>query len=367
MKKIGIVTYHKVRNYGSVLQSYALMRVLQKKGYDVQIVNYIPFPHSTREEYFGAPQGNFIKKLIYVICALPIRIKVSRQYRKFRNKYLALTRPYTCTEDFLKAPLQMDGYFTGADQTFNMRYNYTRQTGCYAYYLDFAEKNKFSYAASFGEDTLVGKDDIIEKLAKYDFISVREPSGVKVLKDVGLQGEQVIDPTWLLYPNDYKELFGKRLIKEKYLLIYEPQRRNAEKFKDYAVTIAKMKGLKIVKIHKEYVKPSWCDKAIYPSVNNWLNLFYNADYVLTNSFHGIAFCLNFNKQFAAIDANSANNRVTEMLELFDLKDRFMVNTDDCKKLLEKSIDFDAINSKLAQFREKSDAFLNKCLRVVDND
>lgn len=58
MKQIGIVTYHKVRNYGSVLQSYALMRVLQKKGYDAQIINYIPFPHSTKEEYFGAPNVN---------------------------------------------------------------------------------------------------------------------------------------------------------------------------------------------------------------------------------------------------------------------------------------------------------------------
>ena len=367
MKQIGIVTYHKVRNYGSVLQSYALMRVLQKKGYDAQIINYIPFPHSTKEEYFGAPNVNILKKIIYIVGALPLRIKVSRRYRLFRKKYLTLTREYTCTEDFKKYPLKFNGYFTGSDQTFNTRYNYTKLTGCYAYYLDFASKNKFSYAASFGEDRLEGKEDIIEKLKDYELISVREGSGVKVLEEVGLSGEQVIDPTLLLNEDDYKEIFGKRLIKENYLLIYEPQRQNAEKFKNYAINIARKFGLKIVKVHKEYFKPTWCDKAFYPSVNQWLNLFYYADYVLTNSFHGIAFCLNFSKQFLAINANSANNRVVEVLELFGLQNRFVENIDECNKMVDTPIDYELCKERLSFLRKKSNLFLDKCLRIIDND
>jgi hypothetical protein len=102
----------------------------------------------------------------------------------------------------------------------------------------------------------------------------------------------------LLSPTEWLSIIGNARLKEPYLLIYEPQRRDAGKCEKCALGIAEKKKLKIVKISKNHVEPRWIDRAVYPLVNNFLALFANADFVVTNSFHGIAFCLTFEKQFA---------------------------------------------------------------------
>jgi len=293
--KIGIITYHRVRNYGSVLQSYALMKYLEKMGHDVYIINYIPKPHSTYMEFLGSPEGSLLRKTVYILGSFPLRLKVYKVYKNFRKRYLKLSKKeYTRATDFAKYPLDMDVYITGSDQVWNSRYNFQKVTNEYPYYLDFTpdKAKRISYASSFGEESLDLTFDayISSLIGRYSYLSVREKSGLKKLSSLGRNdGLHVLDPTLLLEQKDWMPIFGQVNIKEKYLLIYEPQREKANKFKEYAVKIAKEKNLKIVKINKEYRKEPWIDTALYPSVNDFLSLFFNADFVLTNSFHGIAF------------------------------------------------------------------------------
>ncbi len=366
--KVGIITYHRVRNYGSVLQSYALMKYLQNQGHDVYIINYIPDAHSTKTEFLGAPDGIMLKKMAYVIMSFPLRLRVYRIYKNFRNSYLRLTdAQYKNMQDFQDNPLDMDIYVTGSDQVWNSRYNYCGKENGYHYYLDFTadEEKRVAYAASFGEESLQNDNDPIigALINRYASLSVRERSGIKKLQNLGRNDAvQVLDPTFLLGKDDWAELFGRSPIKDKYLLIYEPQRRKADKFEHWAEKIASSKGLQIVKIHKEYTKPSWVDKALYPSVNDFLSLFAHAEFVLTNSFHGIAFSLNFNKQFACIPANSANNRIDEILEMVGLKWRMLTSEEQLVTILELDIDYSNVNEEISRQRVLSRQFLDNAIR-----
>lgn len=369
--KIGIITYHHNRNYGSILQTYALMKYLQNQGHDVCIINYVPKGHDTRMEFLGAPEGSIIKKIIYVVGAFPLRLRVHKVYKKFRESYLRLTETeYTSKEDFVKQPLALDLYITGSDQVWCSRCNFHNESEYYGYpyYLDFTSDNekRISYASSFGEDSLdLRYDAQLSKLIKrYDYLSVREPSGLDKLRSLGrTDGVHVLDPTLLLGRNEWMPLCGSIDIGPKYLLVYEPQRKDPRKFRDYALRIAEHKNLRIVKISKEYWKQPWMDRAIYPSVNDFLRLFADAEFVLTNSFHGIAFCLNFGKQFACIPANTANNRILEMLQMIDLEHRMIDSEDTLGDILSNDIDFKKVDQFIDQKRLASVNYLENAIRM----
>lgn len=125
MKRIGIITYHRVRDYGSVLQAYALLRYLKNQGHDVSIINYIPRAHSTKMEFLGTPEGPVLKRMIYVIGSFPIRLKVHSVYKDFRSNYLKLTEhEYRDKADLTTYPLDLDVYVTGGDQVWNSQYDF---------------------------------------------------------------------------------------------------------------------------------------------------------------------------------------------------------------------------------------------------
>jgi len=322
-------------------------------------------------EFLGAPEGSNIKKIIYVIGAFPLRLKVHRVYEEFRESHLRLTETeYTSKEDFAEQPLALDLYITGSDQVWCSRCNFYNESDYYGYpyYLDFTSDNekRISYASSFGEDSLdLRYDAQLSKLIKrYDYLSVREFSGLEKLRSLGrTDGVHVLDPTFLLRRDEWISLCGDIDIGSKYLLIYEPQRKDPYKFRDYAFKIAKQKGLKIVKISKEYWKQPWMDRAIYPSVNNFLKLFADAEFVLTNSFHGIAFCLNFGKQFACIPANTANNRILEILQMINLENRIIDSEDTLDDILSNGIDFGKVNKIIDQKRSASVNYLENAIRM----
>lgn len=367
MKKIGIITYHRVRNFGSVLQAFALYKYLEKQGYDAEIIQYEPEGHRTRKEFFGVPQTSLIRKIVYLMASFPMRTKLHFIYKRFRKKHLKMSDDiYFSKHDFIKKNCKYDIYVTGSDQVWNSRYNALNDNIGYAYYFDFTkdEEKRIGYSVSFGEESLdSSKNPMISKLVtRYSNIGVREKSGLAKLKSLGFENAvHTIDPTLLLTKNDWSELFEETKIKKPYLLVYDPQRADSEKFKKYALYIAKKYNLKIIKISKEYIKPSWVDVALYPSVNQWLTLINNAEYVLTNSFHGIAFCVNFQKEFCSISANSANNRVTEFLDFLGLNDRFISTEEECEKVASQKINYCDVSERILRLRSESCEYLKKSI------
>ncbi len=367
MKKLGIITYHRVRNFGSVLQAFGLYKYLENQGYNTEIIQYEPEGHRTRKEFFGVPNTSLIKKVIYLLASFPMRTKLHFIYKKFRKKHLKMSdHIYFSKHDFIEKKCKYDVYITGSDQVWNSRYNALNDTIGYAYYFDFTEdeEKRIGYSVSFGEESLdmSANPKISQLVNRYSHIGVREKSGLAKLESLGFNhAVHTIDPTLLLTKNDWAELFEDTKIKEPYLLIYDPQRADSEKFKEYALYIAKRYGLKIVKISKEYIKPAWVDIVIYPSVNQWLTLVNNADYVLTNSFHGIAFCVNFQKEFCCIRANSANNRVTEFLDFMNLNDRFVTTIEECENNLSKKIDYSDVSERISKLRNESCEYLKTAI------
>lgn len=368
--KIGIMTYHRFRNYGSVLQSYALMKYLQNKGHDVCIINYVPEAYGTRTDFLGAPEGSILRRIAYVIGSFPIRLRVHEIFKDFRDQYLQLSaNKYENSADFITHPLDLDVYVTGGDQVWNSRYNFHGDSNGYPYYLDFAPADKriIAYGSSFGEESMdLTPDPCLNRLIqRYDYVSVRERSGLDKLRTLGrTDGVHVLDPTLLLSSVEWEPLFEDIGVKGPYLLMYEPQRTDAKRFKHYALRIGEERNLRIVKIHKGYTKPNWIDKAVYPSVGGFLALFANAEFVLTNSFHGIAFCLVFNRQFACIPANAANNRVTEMLHMAGLEDRMLDGEQRLNEVLLRNIDFAEVNATVEDKRSISMDYLDRAITVL---
>lgn len=365
------MTYFRNRNYGSVLQAYALRKHLENCGHDAYIINYFPESHGTKEEFLGAPKGPLLKKVAYIVGSFPIRMKLYRIYKDFRETHLGLTqRHYRNSMDLAAHLPRADVYVTGSDQVWKSNLNFQSVDNGYTYYLDFTpeDKRRVSYASSFGDESLnLEYDSHLSRLLKrYHRVSVREASGLAKLRSLGrTDGLRVLDPTLLLRQEDWAPLFGSARVRAKYLLIYDPQRTDLDKFRDCATAIARERGLQIVSISKEYWRKPWVHRALYPSVYDFLALLANAEFVLTNSFHGVAFCLNFQRQFACFPANYSNNRVIEMLQLAGLEGRMIAGEQELGRVLSSDINFTRVGAIIEANRRASMRFLEEAVSPCD--
>jgi hypothetical protein len=198
-------------------------------------------------------------------------------------------------------------------------------------------------------------------LARYDAISVRENSGLKVLQSLGIEGGiQLPDPTIILSQEDWQDIIAPRLVKRPYVLVYQLNKN--EKADRYIETFSKLKGMRLVRISYDY---NHFFKAgllfCCPKVEEFLSLIYYADYILTDSFHGAAFSINFNKKFAVFYPPRFSTRLQSILELTGLNDRVIEFKD--LTIPDRTINYERINYILNEERAKADAFLKSTLRA----
>ena len=165
------------------------------------------------------------------------------------------------------------------------------------------------------------------------------------------------DPTLMLDKEEWLKIASPRLVKEPYLilmLLYNEDNHATE----YARKIADEKGLKLVKISWEMKKPPLVDQLFtHRSPADFLSLFYYADFVVTNSFHGLAFSLNLEKQFVMVPRNEFNSRIESLLRLVGLEDR-LINEGNIS-IAKDRIDYSLPNKKIVQERKRVDEFLNQ--------
>ncbi|MEE1043657.1 MAG: polysaccharide pyruvyl transferase family protein, partial [Clostridia bacterium] len=214
-------------------------------------------------------------------------------------------------------------------------------------YLRFTEKRKISFAASIGKTELSESEEAIVKeyLSDYSYLTVRETSAVSLLDSMGIKSEVILDPTLQIEKEHWISMASKRLIKEKYLILMLLYRED-NNATEYARKIADEKGLKLVKISWELKKPPYVDILMtHRKPEDFLSLFYNAEYVVTNSFHGLAFSINLNKQFVVIKRNEFNSRIDSLLEMTGLTERLVdYNLD--MDIVNKEIDYNSVNDIL---------------------
>lgn len=368
--KIGIITLHRVLNFGSVLQAYGTCVVLKNIGCQPEIIDYMEHrytPLGAIKGIFKDVVGGTGRSLISKLVVFPLKVlSFFIQYRNFKgfvSAFLPVSdASFTTLESIKKNTPKADIYLTGSDQVWNSEYNGGVDR---VHFLDFAPQGKprVSYAASFGKDKLRSEEiaETRDLLDKYRAISVRERSGVEIIRDLGMEGaEQVLDPTLLLCRDEWAKEFP--LVKpeeEAYLLIYSVERSMDDVIYSAARRIADAKGLKVVFLTQAAKIPTMggCDyQRSFSKVVDYLRYFYYADFVVASSFHGTAFSVNFNRPFVSVLPPKYGSRPRSLLNLVGLSDRIVDNELDLTKALEP-IDFDVVNQILIKERERSVAFL----------
>ena len=364
MKKIALLTLHRVFNYGSVLQTLATQKLIEKTGNKCEVVDYIT-PQRTkaalRREYKITGLRTFI---YYFFRAISIEIKW-RGFNAFLKKNVNLSKKrYIDIIDLRQNPPQADIYMTGSDQVWNSVYNKGIDEG---FFLQFGDKNikRVAFASSFGLEKLeeAEQDKIKQYLADYRHISVREESAAEIVNSlIGKRPEVVLDPTLQIRAEEWFELEADKLMKDKYvllMLLYNEDNGAT----DIARKIADDAGWKLVKISWDLFKDGRVDKLFtHRSPEDFISLVHNAEYVVTNSFHGTAFCINFNKQFTVVRRNQMQTRIDNILRMTGLENRLVSNleTFDINSAKER-IDYANINAVLEKERQRSIGLLEEAI------
>lgn len=249
--QIKVITRHTPNNYGSLLQSIATLRVIESLGHQCEIIDYWKRDEVGLQGILTSLQGkslwknSLFKRMAYVALRYPGEKIAALRFDKMRRRYLKLTpRCYSMEE---LESLQADVFMTGSDQVWGPLLD-----GGYdeAYFLSFVKEGirKVSYAGSFGRTEF--SDIIIASykrlLSKYDALTVRESSAVKLLEEWGIDcGGQVLDPTLLLDSSQWSEYIEED-VKKEYVLIYELH--NNPRLDDYAKRFAAHVGLPLVRV-----------------------------------------------------------------------------------------------------------------------
>jgi hypothetical protein len=364
--KIGLITMHNVCNFGAVLQTYAMTFTLKTLGHECTIIDYIPDVRKGFRVYFPIERElSFPRKIMSWTKWLPVRIGWERSFNKFMAKNYELTpQKYVGNGSIIINPPIFDAYITGSDQVWNP----DSTDGLNGdYFLSFVPKGKtkISYAASISAKCLSNKEKeaILSYLNDYKAISVREMQGKNLLKSIGIDKvEHVLDPTLLLTKAEWGHIADGSNIeeKDKYLLMYVLG--SQPKLVKYAQKVARQRKLKIVKLGWDLKKTKGIDEIIsFGTPQDFVKLFLNADYVVTNSFHGTAFSVNFNKDFIVLPSSNNNPRFTSILNMFGLQERCL-NVENGIKDFNDSIDYTVVNTILQNERKISLDFLQNALK-----
>ncbi|NSW90268.1 MAG: polysaccharide pyruvyl transferase family protein [Firmicutes bacterium] len=376
MKKAGIITFHFADNFGAVLQVYALSKIIEDLGIDVEIIDFIP--QKLREGYnlffnlrSTIPEKGFILTIrsllgrIYNLKANYLRIM---NFNDFRNKHLKFSnRRYKEPIELIEWKPKYDYYITGSDQVWNP--NFFSKVG-ETYFLDFVDENskKISYAVSIAEKVDEKYyNDFQKHLQRFDFISVREKSAKDFLcKFTNKEIFVTLDPTLLLNKENWSQIstFNFNNIKGKYILVYDL--RYDPLMVEIANKVAKETGYKIIsysrntKYYKKYV--NWDSSFYSKNPTDFLGLYDNAEFIVTNSFHGTAFSVIYNKPFFTVPHPTRGSRMIDLLVVLDLQNRIIRNNEDIHMII-KSMNFSNVNKKLSDLREQSINYLKNALDI----
>lgn len=373
-KKIATLTFHNCDNYGAVLQAYALQQVLLEMGTDTEIIDYTRSNLADVLHMFTTKLLSFLKgkpdKQLYSTREFLEMVfhgdgnskDIHESFTKFREAYFICSRPVNKKTIGLLEN-DYDYFIVGSDQVWNCGRVNLEPT----YMLDFVsdDRKKISYAASFGISEIPEKYKEIycRLLSKFSHISVREKQGVSLVKMLtGKDAVWVLDPTLLLGVEDWLKILDNGVNREShYILVYHLG--ESDRIREIAGKLSEQTGLPLRFARKQKSKTdSVVVKGVSPA--EWVELFLNADYVVTSSFHGVAFSINFNKQFYAVKAEdrirqAMQSRLADILSRMELDDRYIESFAEIN--LEKSIVYEKVNCMLEDLRKVSKAYLEEVL------
>ncbi|MCZ6173749.1 polysaccharide pyruvyl transferase family protein [Campylobacter ureolyticus] len=355
--KIAVMTLPLSNNYGGNLQAFALVKLLKNLGYEPIFINLKR--KITFKIYFKFIIKNILGLFIVKYKNPTFPIKRTKQMASFIDRYIF---PKT-DEIFSSVELEkicikekFDACIVGSDQVFRPEYFWLYKD---SFSLGFLNDNviKLSYAASFGGAKYSGdnKEFHAKNFKKFRAISVREKSGIKVCKETfGVDATWVLDPTMMLEIDEYKKLFKDiKASNSKGRIFAYVLDKSLEK-QTLINNFAKDKNLEIYEINDGNLSSDII------SIEEWLKSIYEADTIITDSFHGCVFSILFNKPFYAfINKERGADRFYSLFEMFDLFDRII----DCNNFSQKNINYKKVNEIIKEQKELSKKFLISNLKV----
>lgn len=352
MKKIGILTYHRAINYGAVLQCYALKKICENLGFEVETIDYNPFGHYT---YKGMLRHKPSKS-----------IPTIRTFRKLNKFVKTKLNPTEHTEDhnyIIANPPKDDIYIVGSDQIWSEEIAGHLLP---SYLLDFAPTHikRIAYAPSIGGGDTINLEYqalFTSELPKFSAVSVREKQSISAIQPLcPTPVQDVCDPSLLLTREDYKHIEKKKHTPKHYIVTFDLS--SSPLNKQTAIELKKRTSLRIVNIAPRIDK--WCDvNYLGLSPCEWLYIMHNADYIVTNSFHGVAFSIIFRKSFLytkTLSGNiSKNGRAENLLSQTNLMDRF-ISQPTLPNIID--IDYSIVNKSIEEYRKRSLNWLQSALK-----
>ena len=365
MKKVLYLTRHAVANYGSVLQAYATEKAIESTGNQAVCINYYRADEKPKKLVntrliTSKWNKNIITKLIFLVTQKPVYRYADMKFKKYRSILSVTDKEYNTCKQLKEDCPEAEVYLTGSDQVWN---TVTCGEIDPVYFMSFLDdsKKRVSYSASFGGSSVDPKDKevITNYLKKYDTVTIRENSGVKIAEDLGVEATQVLDPTFLLNKKQWQELMPIKKEKTPYVLVY--QLHPNKDFVKYAKAFAEKKGLKLIRISHCFHHVVRSGKFVCcPSPGDFLRYIKDAQYFLTDSFHGTAFAIGLNTQFVNVLPNSYSERITSILQLIGYENRILKSYDDFN-IADEKIDYKKVNEKIEKERKKSFEILKKMI------
>lgn len=333
--KIGILTLPLHTNYGGILQAYALQTVLERIGHEVVVIDT---PNVKSAPSLFTLAKRLVKRLLGYRVGVFSEWKHNRVYpiisqhtQPFVDKYIH--RRVVNSPNELRAN-EFDAIIVGSDQVWRPKY-YGKIEDAYLAFAKGWHIKRIAYAASFGTDdweyTPEQTKTCGELLRMFDAVSVREASGVQLCKEhFGVEAQHVLDPTMLLAKEDYIRLVETADVPKSkgtllnYILDDSPEKRALIEW------VAKEKGLVPFRVNsriEDHAAP--LEERIQPPVEQWLRGFYDAEFVVTDSFHACVFSILFGKPFVVVgNKERGMARFESLLKLFGLEDRLISSIED---------------------------------------
>lgn len=393
--KIAILTFTHNKNFGAALQCYALSQYLINKGHEIILLRD---PRNSIAQKVSCKMGTFerLKRSVIYYIKKTIRyhyhdswmikpytysqIKKKNEninknidnFQDFYNHYLPPFTPHYQTEKDIKDHLpKADLYIVGSDQVWNPKNVKEKYPLFYFSFLD--NESRISYAASFGGDINdLTKEQILEikgYLNKFNAISVRENLGLRILHetfDIN-NAVEVIDPTFLLPKSYYEEIASHSTIDGKDFL-FSFKFKKTKEWRDTICYIGQELNLKVrTDFQVNTIQGVYNNPVL--SMSDWLRLIQTSDFIFTDSFHCMVFCILFGKQFVVMPTGSGNeSRLISLLSKIGLESRIYLNYESFKKDLswQNKINYVPVWDKLKPIVEKSELFLNHQIEIHDN-
>ncbi|MEH2067440.1 MAG: polysaccharide pyruvyl transferase family protein [Nostoc sp.] len=347
--KIGILTFHHVNNYGATLQACALWSFLNSQGYDVEIIDYRPIKIVWIYLRPLIPLKNIKKVFVNIPRAWKMRqfllSHVKLSHKKFYNQ-----KGLQYYHD------KYDVVICGSDQVWCID---SIRSFDSAFFLDFVSNQttrKISYAASFGNTVTLRsyQKQISDLINQFQTILVRDSNSLKLInKECDREARKVLDPTFLI---NYNTIKITPKIQDKYLLLYMHGEIEPEE-EEFIKLLAKSENLTIVSVDQPNRLAQINLESASPG--EWVGLYSQADYIMTNTFHGTIFSIIFNKPFSVLVRSDKNNKVTDLLIDLQLENRIF-SVEQKTKLLNKEIfdiDYESVSKILETKINESKKYL----------